>query len=886
MRLQTALRAALGPLIVGVGAWCALGEMSVLTPDDPVVRLVVPAGWYWLPAAVLVASLVPGWRRHPMTATPAVLATVPWWPVAVPSLALVWTGAMAWVPIGLAGLAAVVRSRTSIAPSRGSGQALWSMAAAAGCSIALAALAAWSLSPRLPGGDEPHYLILTQSLLKDGDIQIENNHAARDYAAYYPGDARPDFKAYGQNGAIYSIHAPGTSVVVLPAFALFGYRGAQATIVLLVACASALTWYAAWLATSNFVAAWVAWLAVAATPTFLIQSVTIFPDSVGLFVVAATVVCLLRLSGSGRPLSTRVLVGISALLALLPWLHTRFSVLSAGFGALVIWFVLVEPGRDSPERRRRLAAFTVVPIVSAVAWFTFFQVVYGTPNPLFPYGDDRGTRLAYVPGGLLGLFFDAQFGLFTYSPILAAAAVGLLVRSSGETTSAGRVARLAFLAGFTYLAATATYWMWWAGVPAPPARFAAAVLPTFAIPVALAWQSAAASMRAVWTTLLTVSAAVSLIVITAARGRIAWNTRGIRTNWLDWLSGVVDLSRAWPSFFWQLDPTNLGSELHFFGHVLIWATVFVGSCAVLLRWIQNRSLASVGLPVVWWFCVAFLLAVQAGWWFNGSTGLSPASSQVAVLNASASGQRVLQIRPFSIGPLRDLTGRLRIRATRVDEVGEAGASWQPLLDVPPGEFSVSVSLRRPREGALALRIGRSVQPLRRLTLAGVNSQMLALELPAGAGALFFEPDEGLSAAGDRIELTPLKLQRPADGYAATSVRFGDADLFFYGPTIYVEPDGFWARGGMTTTFVVAAERGRRDVNLTLTNGEAANEAVLALGTRNERIALRPFESQTVTVGISREGVSLVRLTPTSGFRPSDDGVSEDRRYLGVRVTVE
>ena len=45
-------------------------------------------------------------------------------------------------------------------------------------------------------------------------------------------------------------------------------------------------------------------------------------------------------------------------------------------------------------------------------------------------------------------------------------------------------------------------------------------------------------MRAVWLTLLAVSLALTAIVVGAARGRIAWNTRGVRANWLDWLSGV------------------------------------------------------------------------------------------------------------------------------------------------------------------------------------------------------------------------------------------------------------------------------------------------------------------------------------------------------------
>ena len=84
------------------------------------------------------------------------------------------------------------------------------------------------MSPRIPGGDEPHYLIITQSLLTDGDLRIEDNHRRREYAAYVDGELKPDYLRRGRDGAIYSIHAPGVSALVLPAFALAGYPGRRA----------------------------------------------------------------------------------------------------------------------------------------------------------------------------------------------------------------------------------------------------------------------------------------------------------------------------------------------------------------------------------------------------------------------------------------------------------------------------------------------------------------------------------------------------------------------------------------------------------------------------------------------------------------------------------
>src|SRR6478736_3689042 len=90
-----------GPLLVGVAAWCAAGTITVAA-DSAAVRLAVPAPiWVWL-AATILAALVPAWRRDPVLALPAIFATVAWWPLPLSPIALMWTGPLAWVPIGLA----------------------------------------------------------------------------------------------------------------------------------------------------------------------------------------------------------------------------------------------------------------------------------------------------------------------------------------------------------------------------------------------------------------------------------------------------------------------------------------------------------------------------------------------------------------------------------------------------------------------------------------------------------------------------------------------------------------------------------------------------------------------------------------------------------------
>src|SRR5207248_6887832 len=127
------------------------------------------------------------------------------------------------------------------------------------------------------------------------------------------------------------IHPIGVSVIVLPAFALFGYRGAEAVVLLLAAATGGLIWRIGWLATGDSGASWFAWAAIVTTPAFLFHSFAMFPEGAGALVTAASTLLLMRLARAAGEVRTRVIVASSLLLASFPWLHARFALLAACF---------------------------------------------------------------------------------------------------------------------------------------------------------------------------------------------------------------------------------------------------------------------------------------------------------------------------------------------------------------------------------------------------------------------------------------------------------------------------------------------------------------------------------------------------------------------------
>src|SRR5262245_3370823 len=240
------------------------------------------------------------------------------------------------------------------------------------------------------GGDEPHYLVIAHSLMADRDLDIANNHAQRDYRAFFGGDLRPDFLRRGRHEEIYSIHAPGLAVALLPAYAIGGAAAAVVMIALLAALTALAIFDAALLLTSPATATLV-WATLCLTVPFVPHAWLIYPELPAALIVAWSVVWWLQPESSTARL---VLQGVAV--GCLPWLHTKFVVLVpllAGAYALRLW-----------PRVRAIAAFALPIVALGAAWLTSFYVMYGVFDPQVPYG--TSTRLivlfSNIPRGVLG----------------------------------------------------------------------------------------------------------------------------------------------------------------------------------------------------------------------------------------------------------------------------------------------------------------------------------------------------------------------------------------------------------------------------------------------------------------------------------------------------
>jgi len=288
-------------------------------------------------------------------------------------------------------------------------------------------------------GDEPHYLLITQSLLADGDINLYNNYMNRDYLKFYPGEL--DLHAYpGKKGDryLYSKHQPALSALVVPFYFLGekagrllsdhgGKAGLERRILisfsrLPVCFLAALLGVAFFLyvaaLTRNKSISILSWLVFSFTSPYLFYSHLLYPEiPVALILLAVSFRVVQK-----KDFSARSLFWAGAGIGFLPWWGIKYIV-PAGTLALIIGFLwLRRPG----VRSKGALAFAGPILFSAAAYLSLLFHLYGRLSPQTVYlgaGPVEilphfivSTPLDFL-SRLLGYLFDQRAGLFAVSPV-------------------------------------------------------------------------------------------------------------------------------------------------------------------------------------------------------------------------------------------------------------------------------------------------------------------------------------------------------------------------------------------------------------------------------------------------------------------------------------
>jgi hypothetical protein len=319
-----------------------------------------------------------------------------------------------------------------------------------------------------PQGDEPQYLMVADSLWHEGNLSPEKGFSEGRYLAFHDGPLAPHYRVRGKDGQIYSLHAVGLSLLVLPAYAMGGYPAASFFMALLTGL---LAWQIRELlrtvSGSDRLAEGMGWV-VALSPPLVHYAGLIFTEVPAALILAT----LLRHAPEGRGWKLRTALGLGALLAFLPWLNIRYAPLA---------LILLAYGLWSRLGRSRALAYVLPSLVSSVGIVAYHSVLYGFFDPRRVYGRRPELSLVNVPEGLQGLLLDQEFGLLVYAPVFVLALPGFW--SYWRKDRRQSVASMVLL-GTVLL--TAAAWPMWRGGFNPPARFLLPVVPVLALAASLA----------------------------------------------------------------------------------------------------------------------------------------------------------------------------------------------------------------------------------------------------------------------------------------------------------------------------------------------------------------------------------------------------------------
>jgi hypothetical protein len=362
-------------------------------------------------------------------------------------------------------------------------------------------------------GDEPHYLIIAESIAYDGDIDLTNDYASRERTLrvvnLFPLDHTAQAADSTGSGQLRPVHGVGLAALLAPAVALGGLTGARIAMVVISALLADQLFRL--LRQLGFRRRYrvLAWSAVVFCLPILPFTSQIYPE----LPAALLVLVAFRIMVAGAPSPAALALGSAAGAALI-WLHVRYIPLWAavflGLALAACW----EDLKDA-ERARELGLLNriraaraalgrcaatltkqwrtvTLPLVAPYAiglglFIAAFQRWYGTPNPRAGYAAYADTTVGsggwrFLYDFLLRDLFSPAVGWLPFVPVqwLGLAALGCVVVKLRWPAAVC----VAVAGGYELILASVGTNVGWG----MPARYLIIVIPLIAIPIALVIQ--------------------------------------------------------------------------------------------------------------------------------------------------------------------------------------------------------------------------------------------------------------------------------------------------------------------------------------------------------------------------------------------------------------
>jgi len=278
-------------------------------------------------------------------------------------------------------------------------------------------------------GDEPHYLLIADSIVRDGDLNVRNNYEddaadlgrerilnLADWTLHQEGHL------YENGDALYGKHEAGLAVLLALPYWLYGSVGAKFAMIFLIGLTPFLFFWIARRIVGNTGWALLIALSLSLGLPVSLTSIHIYVDMLAGLLIVLAVECLYRIYKAAPEQPTGQLLVVMALaLSALPWLKVAFALpaIICTMAALAVQF---RRGVDKTVLKK--AAVCATPVVSILLFLVYLKLLFGRFGHPNAHVVEIEWLAVYV---FMRLHLDVSRGIMIQQPLLFAGVTGFMI---------------------------------------------------------------------------------------------------------------------------------------------------------------------------------------------------------------------------------------------------------------------------------------------------------------------------------------------------------------------------------------------------------------------------------------------------------------------------
>jgi len=310
-------------------------------------------------------------------------------------------------------------------------------------------------------GDEPYFLLISTSLLKDFDANLENNYLDGDSLAFMDHKIKPQQWDTYVDGRLVSRHSTLFPLILLPFFLLGGRIGSVFIVNIISALLGVFIYKISFFLTQSNKDSLLGTISILLFLPILTYSSALYTETLGALLGTVTLYIVLKMTDKNRYFS---LFNLGLIFFFSAWLKTRFLFLT-------VPIFLTHLVLNLKKEKLLMALFVIAIAISIVSLINIF--IYGEILGRYTVTDIMGFNIHRFLKGVVGQIWDAQYGIIPLNPLSIFSIAGLIFLFNNRTS---RLTILLLMAVLPYYMVVSAYAELIGGI-CPRGRFLIGCLP-------------------------------------------------------------------------------------------------------------------------------------------------------------------------------------------------------------------------------------------------------------------------------------------------------------------------------------------------------------------------------------------------------------------------